>query len=88
MGVFDSFDVPDCDGQVKTYSRVLDTYRVGDRVDNKDLPSNHSIKLRGGQWVNIEDNIYIGYTSKPTQDQKYDKWGHVFVSDEHNYRKR
>lgn len=75
MGMFDTFDVQDCDGQVKVYDRVMDLMKIGDKVNNKNLPVNHSIKLRNGKWVNVVNDIFKSYTDTPTQINLYDKWG-------------
>lgn len=81
MGMFDTFDVEGCDGQVKVYDRVMDLIKIGDKVHNRNLPSNHSIKLRNGKWVNIVDDVFVSYTETPEQKSLYDKWGREVSTD-------
>jgi hypothetical protein len=86
MGMFDAFDVDDCDGQTKTYDRWMDLIKIGDTVKNtKDLPLNHSIKLRHGKWANVKNNIFVSYTELPETDNLYDKWGRE-ISIDFNYQ--
>lgn len=81
MGMFDTFDVDDCDGQVKCYGRLMDFYEIGDKVNNKNLPISHSIKLRHGMWINVANNIYISYTKSPLFGDTFDKWARSIDTD-------
>jgi hypothetical protein len=76
MGMYDTFNVSDCDGQVKIFDRVMDTFNLGDIVD-KSLGT-YSIKLRYGKWVNIVIGVWVSYTEKPINEVLLDKWGRVY----------
>lgn len=73
MGMFDTFNVDDCDGQVKLFDRNIDVFQQGDIVDRK--RGNFSIKLRHGKWVNIVLGVWVSYTDTPTEEVLLDKWG-------------
>lgn len=75
MGVYDTFAVCDCDGQVKLYDNVMRNIHIGTGVaDELDMPD-HSVLLRNGKWANVVKGIYVSYTFKPECDVLLDKWG-------------
>lgn len=73
MGMYDTFKVSDCDGQVKVFDCVLDTFKMGDIVDRK--RGTYSIKLLKGKWVNIVMGVWVSYTELPSTDVLLNKWG-------------
>lgn len=93
MGVFDSFYVKDCDGQVKIFDRNMSVFKEGDilpdlrlpfKVD--DPPEDYGIKLRYGGWVIVKNKVFFKYQqNKPNLHYLYDKWGRVWDEDNPPY---
>ena len=48
MGMFDTFAVDDCDGQVKMFDSNMDLFRIGDILPSNNDTEDYGIKLRNG----------------------------------------
>lgn len=87
MGMFDTFLVDDCDGQVKMFDRTCAVFKLGDVLPPKcgSDEEDYSIKLRYGGWIVVKNNVFFKYQQdKPCLTYLYDKWGHPW--DEENPR--
>lgn len=84
MGMFDTFLVDDCDGQVKIYERNMDCFKLGDLLPHIEADVvDYGVKLRHGGWVVVKNNIFFKYQQeKPCLHYLYDKWGRYW--DENN----
>lgn len=81
MGMFDTFYAENGnDHQIKTYSRTLKAYRLGDTVENDNLPSNHTVLTSTGKCINVVDNVIVSFTEYPESDNISDKWLRVIPS--------
>lgn len=83
MRMFDAFIVEDCDGQVKLYDRVMDSFSLDEVLPDlvlpfyeEDLPEDYAIKLRYGGWVVVKNKVFFKYQKEPPcLVYLYDKWG-------------
>lgn len=87
MGMFDTFAVDDCDGQVKIYDRVMADFKVGDIVPDSLPEKTYAIGLRYGCFAIIHNLMFVAYTKEKPNIKVYDKWGGDWVSHEVNYGK-
>lgn len=87
MGMFDTFKVDDCDGQVKMYDCTMDTYCLDDTLPcNASDDEDYGIKLRYGGWVVVKNNVFFKYQKdKPCLTHCYDKWGHPWDDENPRY---
>jgi hypothetical protein len=77
MGTFDCVEFPGekFPAQLKTWTRMMRTYRVGDPVPIINL-NPHSIKTEEGYgWINIKDRFIESLTDEPLYEERYNKWG-------------
>ena len=89
MGMYDTFDVDDCDGQVKIYDSVMSTFHEGIVLPDLQLPyeieyppEDYGIKLRHGGWIIVKNKVFFKYQEdKPDLAYLYDKWGREWGED-------
>ena len=87
MGMFDTFAVNDCDGQVKIFYRNMDLFRIGDIVPSAfDDTEDYGIKLRNGGWIIVKNRVFFCYQEEqPQLHYLYDKWGRRWDNDNPPY---
>lgn len=80
MGMFDTFTVDDCDGQVKIYDRTMSSYSLGDYLPRDFFEEeDYGVRLRHGGWVVVKNNVFFKYQKdKPKLAKCYNKWGKVW----------
>lgn len=75
MGMYDTIEIDNREGQVKLWNCYLGVYKKNDPVPVVLSVNEYSIAMREGGFVNIVDNIIVSWTDRPESTHIFDKWG-------------